>query len=111
MPTGRTLNITQPGRTIELQVGGTVKTVSAPSKTVEVSSVGSVLINTSAGVAQVHTQTAPSASWVISHTLARLPSVTIYLLSGELVEADVFATTSSVNIVLPAATSGRAILT
>ncbi len=58
----------------------------------------------------VHEQLSPSASWIITHTLGRLPSVTVYHLDGEEVEADVFVTTTQVNIVFPFPTTGRAVI-
>lgn len=58
----------------------------------------------------VHEQLALSASWIITHSLGRLPSVTVYHLDGEEVEADVFVTTTQVNIVFPFPTTGRAVI-
>lgn len=56
-----------------------------------------------------HVQVAPSASWVITHTLARRPVVAVYI-DGELVEADVTATTTSVNVAFPYPVAGTAVL-
>lgn len=59
-----------------------------------------------------HTQTAPSASWVIAVPAAfeRRPGVAVYV-AGEQVEADVTADSSTVSIQFPTPTSGSAVLT
>lgn len=57
-----------------------------------------------------HIQNAPSASWVITHPIGRTPAVTVYLMSGEQIETDVFADATTVNITFSTATAGRAIL-
>lgn len=57
-----------------------------------------------------HTQSSPSASWSFDHALGRIPVVSVYI-NGELVLADVQATTSHVTIQFPTPTSGVAVLT
>lgn len=56
-----------------------------------------------------HTQSVPSGSWVIAHGLGRLPNVAVYV-SGELVETDVVATSSTVTVTFPSPTAGVAVL-
>lgn len=56
-----------------------------------------------------HTQSAPSATWVIPHTFGRIPAVAVYI-AGELVDTDVTATTTNVTITFPAPFSGVAVL-
>lgn len=63
----------------------------------------------SSGSGQVHNQTTPSGTWVISGTLGRIPNVAVYV-DGELVEADVSATPTTVTIVFPSPTAGVAVL-
>lgn len=59
-----------------------------------------------------HNQTAPSSSWVIAVpvSLGRRPTVAVYV-AGELVEADVTATSTNVNVQFPTPTAGTAVLT
>jgi hypothetical protein len=96
------ITVEQQGRVIELNAGIEV---------VEVVSTGQVTINTSGSAGQTHTQTAPASSWNITHSFGRLPSVSVYLNTGEEVDTDVNATSTSVTITFPTATSGSAILT
>lgn len=58
-------------------------------------------------------QTTPSASWNIDvpPNLGRVPAVSIYLATGELVYADVVATPTNVYITFPSAYAGFVILT
>lgn len=60
-------------------------------------------------LAHVHTQAVASASWMISHSLGRLPAVALYI-GGEQVDADVTASSSSVTISLPTPMTGTAVL-
>lgn len=48
----------------------------------------------------------PAASWIISHAFNRVPIVSVYLASGELVLADVFATATTINVVFASPKSG-----
>lgn len=41
------------------------------------------------GVAFLHTQSSPSASWIVAHNLGRVTGVTVYTLLGEQIFADV----------------------
>jgi hypothetical protein len=50
--------------------------------------------------------TSASASWVIAHAFGRVPIVSVYLASGELVLTDVFATASTINVVFPTPKTG-----
>ena len=51
------------------------------------------------------------ATWTISHTLGRRPTVTVYIGSGELVITDLTASTTSVTITFASPTAGFAVLT
>jgi hypothetical protein len=53
-----------------------------------------------------HDQTAPSASWVITHGLGRVPLVDVFLASGEQVEADVTCSSTTISVAFAAATTG-----
>lgn len=60
----------------------------------------------------MHTQTTPSAQWVIPiASLGRLPSVQIYLTTGESILTDLVVTTTLVTITFPSATAGYAVIT
>jgi hypothetical protein len=59
--------------------------------------------------ALVWTQSTPLATWTIPHSLARLPSVAVYI-GGELVLAPTTSTTTTVTITFPSPQSGFAIL-
>lgn len=59
----------------------------------------------------VHDQLAPVSTWVIPHPLERRPGVTVFLATGEEVEADVTASSTVVSITFPAPMVGQAILT
>lgn len=56
-----------------------------------------------------HSQIVASSSWVISHTLGRLPNVAVYI-GGELIETDITASTSTVTITFPSPAAGVAVL-
>lgn len=53
----------------------------------------------------------PASTWNISHSLQRLPSVTLYDTSGAEVEADVVSTATTVVVTFPAPFAGSAVLT
>jgi len=57
-------------------------------------------------------QSIPQATWVISlpNDLGRLPAVTLYNDAGEIVEADVFATSTVVTVQWFGPTTGRAVI-
>lgn len=59
--------------------------------------------------AHIHVQTTPSASWLVSHSLGRLPSVDLYV-DGSLVEADVEADLYIVTVTFPSPMVGSAVL-
>ncbi len=58
----------------------------------------------------VHQQSIPLATWVIGHTLGRLPRVAVYLSSGEEIEADVVVSTTAVSITFATPTAGSAVI-
>jgi hypothetical protein len=59
--------------------------------------------------ATAYPQTLASSSWSFSHTLGRVPAVTIYV-AGEQVEADVNATETTVSITFSTPVTGLAVL-
>jgi hypothetical protein len=61
------------------------------------------------GSAVVWNQSTPLATWTIPHSLARLPSVAVYI-GGELVLAPISSTITTVTITFPSPQSGFAIL-
>lgn len=63
-----------------------------------------------AGAGFEFTQSAPSASWVIPHSLGRRPVVAVFV-NGAQVFADVTATTTSVSVAFVAPVTGVAVLT
>jgi hypothetical protein len=56
-----------------------------------------------------HTQTIPSATWVINHPLGRMPNVTIYF-GSEQVDTDIVASPTVVTVIFPAPATGVAVL-
>ena len=60
---------------------------------------------------EVKVQAAPSSSWNFPHGLGRLPTVALYLASGEEVEADITASTTEVSVVWPEPVAGKMVLT
>jgi hypothetical protein len=66
----------------------------------------------SGGTGYMHTQSTPAAQWFITFPdLGRLPSVQIYLTSGEAILTDVVSTSTSVTVTFPSATAGYAVIT
>lgn len=62
------------------------------------------------GGAVTHTQSSPSASWIINHGLGRYPVVEV-IVGGELVMADIsFIDVNNIAVVFAQATTGYAIL-
>jgi len=63
-------------------------------------------------VGYMHTQSTPSAQWHITFPdLGRLPSVQIYLTTGEMLLTDIVSTSTSVTVTFPSATAGYAVIT
>lgn len=59
----------------------------------------------------VHTQAATAATWTIPHSFGRRPAVSVYLATGEEVDADVVATPTQVVVTFASPQAGSAILT
>ena len=53
----------------------------------------------------------PASTWNIQHTLQRRPAVTIFDATGQEVEADVEADSTSVTITFPSPITGSVVLT
>lgn len=64
-----------------------------------------------AEIGEVKTQAAPAATWNFSHGLGRLPTVSLYLNTGEEVEADVVASATDVYVTWPSPMAGKLVLT
>lgn len=58
----------------------------------------------------VYEQTSPSASWVVPNPFGRIPSVEVFLSTGESVLTDVEASGSFVNVVFAQAQTGWVVL-
>jgi len=58
-----------------------------------------------------YTQVAPAASWTVAHALGRIPTVTLYSVTGELVDTDITASTTAVTVSFPTPTAGTLVLT
>jgi hypothetical protein len=64
------------------------------------------------GAGYMHTQGTPAAQWHVTFPeLGRLPSVQIYLTSGENILTDIVSTSTSVTVTFPSATAGYAVIT
>lgn len=57
-----------------------------------------------------HDQIVPSSSWIISHSLGRIPIVSVYNNFGEVIFTDVFCTDININVTFPSPTTGFVIL-
>jgi hypothetical protein len=69
-------------------------------------------VSSGGGAGYMHTQSSPSAQWHITFPdLGRLPSVQIYLTTGEFIITDVLSTSTSVTVTFPSATAGYAVIT
>ena len=64
-----------------------------------------------AEVGEVKEQAVPAASWNFTHGLGRLPTVAVYLASGEEVETDITASANDVIITWPEPVAGKLVLT
>lgn len=51
-----------------------------------------------------------NASWILSHSLGRIPVVHVYLSSGEKVIADVTATTNQISVTFPTPQAGYVLI-
>ena len=58
----------------------------------------------------VITQSTPAATWILSHTIGRVPAVSVYLASGEQVDTDVVASASTVTVTFATPQTGFVIL-
>lgn len=56
-------------------------------------------------------QATPAATWILTHNLGRVPIVQIFLASGELVMADVVASTSILTVTFAAPQAGFVVIT
>lgn len=64
-----------------------------------------------AELGEVKVQSAAAATWSFSHSLGRLPTVALYLASGEEVETDIVASTTQVVATWPSPIAGKMVLT
>jgi hypothetical protein len=113
MSSNRQLIVRPATRILKLVDNGKTRIFKTDTRRLELRSAGSIVINNTINNNNggfEHTQTTPSATWIIPHTLGRLPSVKIYI-AGREVGADVEATLSSVTITFPSAISGKAVIT
>jgi hypothetical protein len=59
-----------------------------------------------AGSAPLRFDAALASTWVLSHGLGRVPTVQVYLATGETVLTDVAATTSQITVTFPSPQAG-----
>ncbi len=59
-----------------------------------------------AGSAPLRLEASLAATWVLSHGLGRVPTVQVYLSTGEAVLTDVAATTSQITVTFPSPQQG-----
>jgi hypothetical protein len=59
-----------------------------------------------AGSAPLRLDAALAATWVLSHGLGRVPTVQVYLSTGEAVVTDLAATTSQITVTFPSPQQG-----
>lgn len=59
-----------------------------------------------AGSAPLRLDAALASTWVLSHGLGRVPTVQVYLTSGEAVLSDLFATTTQITVTFPSPQQG-----
>jgi hypothetical protein len=65
----------------------------------------------SSELGEVKEQSAPAANWNFTHGLGRLPTVSVYLDSGEEVDTDITASAVDVIAVWPVPMAGKLVLT
>lgn len=96
-----------------VQTIASVEVVAAPTTVIEVAvAVGPPGPPGLSGIGgYVYAQTVPLATWTISHTLGRMPSVSLYDSFGEQVDADVTASPTAVTASYPSPRIGTAVLT
>ena len=59
-----------------------------------------------AGSAPLRINASSAATWVLSHSLARVPTVQVYLASGEQVLTDVQASSTQITVTFPSPQAG-----
>ena len=59
-----------------------------------------------AAAAPLHINASLASTWTLPHTLARVPTVQVYLTSGEQVLTDVQATTTQITVTFPSPQAG-----
>lgn len=59
-----------------------------------------------AGSAPLRFDAVPASTWVLSHGLGRVPTVQVYLATGESVLSDITATTSQITVTFPSPQTG-----
>jgi hypothetical protein len=59
-----------------------------------------------AGEARRYDVSSPAGTWILPHDLGRVPSVAVYLASGEAVIADVSASTTTITVTFATAQTG-----
>ncbi len=59
-----------------------------------------------AGSAPLRLDAAASSSWILPHPLGRVPTVQVYLASGENVLTDIVATTTEISVTFPSPQAG-----
>lgn len=55
-------------------------------------------------------QATPASTWILPHSFDRVPLAQVYLSSGELVIADIAATTTTITVTFPGPQSGFVVL-
>lgn len=111
MSTLVTIEVLPAARAIEVFDARGAQVVEVGMRVIEVIEAGRTVINLAGGGGFEHVQAAPSASWIIVHTLGRRPCVAVYLADGEEVITDITSTSTQVNIIFPTPVAGTAILT
>ena len=59
-----------------------------------------------AGSAPLHINASLASTWILAHSLGRVPTVQVYLASGEQVLTDIQATTTQIIVIFPSPQAG-----
>lgn len=51
-------------------------------------------------------QSTASSTWILSHTLGRIPTCQVYLTNGEIIFTDVICTSTTITVTFPSPVSG-----
>jgi hypothetical protein len=101
------INIINSSRAVQFRPSPNVVQLKAQRNLVKVPNAAGLVVNVTVQQSSTRiNQSSPAATWILSHSLGRVPIVQVYLDSGELVGADVTASSTTISVTFAQATSG-----